>query len=192
MQNATNYHLRRKYFRLLGAEMRIFDDNDELSVYAEAKRMKIKEELTVYRDEQKTQPLVGIKARKAFDFRAVYDIKDPESGQVLGTIRRRGWTSELLQDTWDVLDPDENVIGSIQEDTTAMSFLRRFSDLVSLVVPQNYAITINGGQVGTLKRSINLFVVKYDMAFDTDYLHNNWRLALSYPVVMALVEDSKD
>lgn len=192
MNETVTFHLRRKYFRLLGAEMKVFDSADQLVVYAEAKRMKLKEEITLYQDEAKTQPLAGIKAQQAIDFGPTYNIKDPESGQILGALKRKGWSSTFVQDSWQILDPEGETIGTIQEDSTGMSMLRRFSKLVSYVVPQNYHMTINGAHVGELRRSINLFLVKYDIAFDTDYLHNHdWRVVLSYPVVLALIEDSK-
>lgn len=192
MSKTDTFHLRRKYFRLLGAEMKVFDSTGQLVIYAEAKRMKLKEEVTLYRDEAKTQPLVGIKAQQVIDFSPTYDIKDPESGQILSALKRKGWSSTFVQDSWEILTPEGEAVGTIQEDSTSMGMLRRFSKLVSYVVPQNYHISINGEHVGELRRSINLFLVKYDISFDGDYLQNtDWRAALSYPVVLALIEDSK-
>lgn len=192
MQNARSFHLRRKYFRLLGAEMKLYDDNDSLVIYAQAKRLKLKEEITLYGDEQRTKPIVGIKAQQVIDFSPTYDIKDPETGQILGALKRKGLSSTFVQDSWEVLNPDGQTIGSIMEDSSGLGLLRRISGPVSLAVPQNYNITIGDNHIGELRRSINLFLVKYDISFDAGYLQNNdWRVALSYPVVLALIEDSK-
>ncbi len=192
MQSVTKFHLRRKFFRFLGAEMRIFDENDELKVFARAKRLKLKEELTLYQNEQKTIPLVGIKAQQILDLSPTYDIKEPKTGQILGALKRRGLSSTFIQDSWEVLNPEGQTIGAIREDTTGLGLLRRWVGIVSLVVPQKYHITIHNTQVGSLQRSINLFVVKYDISFNTDYLQNtDWRVALSYPVILSLIEDSK-
>lgn len=192
MQNATRFHLRRKYFRLLGAEMRVFDDSDKLVVFAEAKRLKLKEEIVLYTDEAKTAPLVTVKAQQVLDIGATYDVTDPHSGAVLGSLRRRGLGSIFVRDVWDLLDEHGRAIGSIQEDSVGKALVRRFVDIASLVMPQHYTVSVGGQHVGALQRSMNLFLVKYDMEFDADFLQrHDWRLALAYPVVMSLIEDSK-
>lgn len=192
MQNAVNFHLRRKYFRLLGAEMRVFDDNEKLIVFAEAKRLKLKEEITLYADEDKTQPLVTVKAQQALDIGATYDIRDAASGTVLGSLKRQGISSIFVRDVWDILDEHGQAIGSIQEDSVLKGLVRRLVDIASLVMPQHYSVSVRGQHVGQLQRSMNLLLVKYDMEFDADFLQrHDWRVALSYPVVMSLIEDSK-
>lgn len=189
---ASEFHLRRKYFRFLGAEMRVFDHSDKLVVFAEAKRLKLKEDITLYGDEQKTQPVVNVKARQALDIGATYDVRDAGSGQALGSLRRQGLSSLFVRDAWTILDEHGQEIGSIREDSVWKALVRRFVDLFSLLVPQHYHVTVHGQRVGEFRRSINLFVIKYDVSFDTGYLQEtDWRLALSYPVVLSLIEDSK-
>lgn len=192
MHNATAFHLRRKYFKLMGAEMRVYDDSDKLVVFAEAKRLKLKEEITLFADEGKTQPLVTVKAQQALDIGATYDIRDAQSGAALGALRHQGLSSLFVRDVWELLDANGQQIGSIQEDSMWMGLVRRFVDIVSLIAPQRYTVTVGDQEVGDLQRSMNLFVVKYDMTFDADYLQSHdWRVALAYPVVMSLIEDSK-
>lgn len=192
MQPTVDFHLRRKYFRFMGAEMRVLDHSGQLAAFAEARRLKLREEMTVYADEAKTQPLVNIKARQVIDFGATYDITDATSGQPLGALRRHGLQSSFVRDTWTILDPQEAEIGTIQEDSAWMGVVRRFIDIVSLFVPQRYDLTVDGQSVGQLQRSRNLFVLKYDMSFDAGYLERvGHKTALSYPVILALIEDTK-
>lgn len=192
MQGETKFYLRRKFFRFLGAEMKVLDENGNMKVFAQAKRLKLKEELTLYQDEQKTIPLVSIKAQQILDLSPTYDIKDPETGQILGALKRKGLSSTFIQDSWEILDPQGQTIGTIQEDTTGLGLLRRWVGIVSLVVPQKYHVTIHGNQIGNFQRSINLFLIKYDISFDTEYLQStDWRVVLSYPIVLSLIEDSK-
>lgn len=192
MQPTVDFHLRRKYFRFMGAEMRVLDHSGQLAAFAEARRLKLREEMTVYADEAKTQPLVNIKARQVIDFGATYDIADATSGQPLGALRRHGLQSSFVRDTWTILDPQEAEIGTIQEDSAWMGVIRRFVDIVSLFVPQRYDLTVDGQSAGQLQRSRNLFVLKYDMSFDAGYLERvGHKTALSYPVILALIEDTK-
>lgn len=192
MSNRVGFHLRRKYFRLLGAEMRVYDDSGQLAAFAEAQRLKLREAITVYADEARTQPLVNIKAQQVLDIGATYDLTDATTHEPLGALRRQGLSSTFVRDTWTLLDARGNEVGTIQEDSAWIGVVRRFFDLVSLVLPQRYDITFEGQPVGQLQRSINLFVVKYDMSFDADYLQRVGRnTVLSYPVVLSLVEDTK-
>lgn len=192
MQQTAGFHLRRKYFRFMGAEMRVLDDGGQLAAFAEAQRLKLREALTLYGDEGKTEPLVSINARQVIDFGATYDITDAASGQSLGALRRQGLRSSFVRDAWTILDPHGQEIGTIEEDSAWMGIIRRFVDIVSLIVPQRYDITVDGQHVGQLQRSKNLFVLKYDMSFDTDYLQRVGRMtALSYPVILSLIEDTK-
>lgn len=192
MQQAVGFHLRRKYFRFMGAEMRVVDDSGQLTAFAEAQRLKLKEAITLYGDEAKTEPLVSINARQVIDFGATYDITDATSGQALGALRRKGLQSSFVRDSWTILDPQGQEVGTIEEDSAWMGIVRRFVDIVSLLVPQRYDVTVDGQQVGQLQRSKNLFVLKYDMSFDPSYLEQAGRhTALSYPVILSLVEDTK-
>lgn len=192
MSRTVGFHLRRKYFRLMGAEMRVLDDDGKLAAFAEAQRLKLKEAITLYADEGKTEPLVTINARQVLDIGATYDITDAASGQALGALRRQGLQSTFVRDAWTILDPQGQEIGTIQEDSAWMGLVRRFVDIVSLVVPQRYDVTVDGQRVGELQRGKNLFVVKYDLSFDADYLHKVGRnTVLSYPVILSLVEDTK-
>lgn len=190
--DALTFHLRRKYLRIFGAEMTMRDDQGQLLVFAEAQRFKLRERLTLYRDETKSDPLVTLQARQVLDIGATYDIEDTASGKPLGALRRRGMQSMFVRDTWDILDEHGQEIGSIQEDSTLRALLRRFFDLISLILPQHYHVTVDGAEVGAFTRSLNLFVVKYDGYFDADYLENtDWRVPLAFPVLLSMVEDSK-
>lgn len=192
MQTRVAFHLRRKFFRLAGAEMRLHDEGGQLVAFAEAQRFRLKEAVTVYADEGKSQPLAQINARQIIDFGATYDITDAESGEPLGALRRKGLRSNLLRDSWVVLDRHDQEIGAIEEDSAWLGLVRRWVDIVSLLVPQRYHVTVHGRQVGELKRSRHLFAIEYDLWFDADYLEQtDPKTALAYPVVLSLVEDDK-
>lgn len=192
MAEATRFHLRRKYLRIFGAEVRMVDEAGQLIVFAEAKRFKLKEELTLYADEAKAEPLVTIKARQVLDIGATYDIADAVTGQPLGALRRHGMRSVFVRDTWDVLDSAGQELGTIYEDSALRGLLRRFVDIVSLVLPQHYHVDVGGAEVGAFTRSLNLFVVKYDGWFDADYVKNtDWRVPMSFPVVLSFIEATK-
>ena len=74
--------------RQLSAE----DSGGRLLMYVKQKAFKLKEAITVYADEQQTQPLYRIQADRIIDFSATYAISDA-AGNQLGAIRQKGMRS---------------------------------------------------------------------------------------------------
>ena len=60
--------------------------------YVKQKMFKLKEAITVYSDESKSQVLFTIAANKWLDFSAAYSMTDA-SGNEIGKIARKGWRS---------------------------------------------------------------------------------------------------
>jgi hypothetical protein len=58
---------------------------------------RLREDIRVYADEGKQQEVLMIKARQIIDFAAAYDVVDSASGEKVGALRRKGWSSILPQ-----------------------------------------------------------------------------------------------
>jgi hypothetical protein len=77
------YFAKMKFFKLFGNAIRIFDETKEtLLLYVKQKAFKLKEDITVYADEQETKPVLKINARSILDFSAAYDVTDAGAGQM--------------------------------------------------------------------------------------------------------------
>ena len=92
-----------------------------------SKLAKLREDIRVYSDENKSQEVLSIQARQIIDFSAAYDVVDTAMNQKIGTLRRKGWSS-ILRDEWQVLDANENQIGVLFEDSMGLALLRRFHE----------------------------------------------------------------
>lgn len=68
----------------------------------------------------------------------------------------------IIQDEWIVLDAQDNEIGIIKEDSTALALIRRF---VTNLIPQTFECYINGTSVCTYKQNMNTFVSKINIDF---------------------------
>ncbi len=66
--------------------------------FAQQKRMKLKEEVIFYTDDQKTTPVFRFKARNVLDVHGVTDVFDPQ-GQPIGLFRK-DFAASLLRSTW--------------------------------------------------------------------------------------------
>jgi uncharacterized protein YxjI len=111
----------------------------ELLAFAQQKRMAFKEQVTIYADDAKQQPLLGFKARSMMDLAATYDVNDA-AGNQLGLFRK-DFKASLLRSTWHVEQPG---IGTMigQERNPVVAILRRFSDSLSWL-PYHFDFTMN-------------------------------------------------
>lgn len=150
--------IQRKAVLKIGMEIFIYDQSGKLVLFIKQKGFKLKEDIRVYSDESKSEELLSIQARKVMDFNAAFDVVDSATGQKLGGMRRKGFSS-MIRDEWIILDGDDNQIGSIHEDTMALALVRRF---VSNLVPQKFEFVVNGQTVAELKQRFNPVVLKAD------------------------------
>jgi uncharacterized protein YxjI len=179
------YLLKRQVFALAGT-FRIFDPMENLVMFSQQKMFKLREDIRVYSDENKTQEVLNIQARQILDFSAAYDVVDSTMNQKVGTLRRKGWSS-MLRDEWQVLDANDNQIGKLFEDSIGLALLRRF--LLGSWLPQNYDITFGEQRVADLKQRFNLFryELDIDMSMDTQRQLDP-RLGIAAGILLAAVE----
>lgn len=179
------YLLKRQVFALTG-KFRFYDPMENLIMFSEQKMFKLREDIRVYADENKTQEVLSIKARQIIDFSAAYDVVDTAMGQKVGTLRRKGWSS-MLRDEWQVLDANDNQIGVLFEDSMGLAMLRRF--LLGSWLPQNYDITFGEQRVADLKQRFNLFRYELDIDMSMDTAGQlDPRMGIAAGILLAAIE----
>jgi hypothetical protein len=179
---------RKQVFKLLGAGFHLYTLDGQLLAYSKQKAFKLKEDIHVFADEEQTVELLNIKADRVIDFSAAYKVIDTTTGEVIGSLRRKGWTS-IVRDSWEVLDPAGNVRAQILEDSQWKALVRRFVDWASLFMPQKFHIQVGEQVVGTLQQNYNIFVQKFnvDLSHDTDGLLPR-PLAIAAVILLLAVE----
>jgi hypothetical protein len=181
----SHYLLKRQAIALTG-RFRFYDPMGNLVMFSEQKMFRLREDIRVYSDENKTQEVLSIKARQIVDFSAAYDVVDTVMNQKVGALRRKGWSS-ILRDEWQVLDANDNQIGMLFEDSMGMALLRRL--LLGSLLPQNYDITLGGTRVADLKQNFNLFRYELNLDFSMDGARAlDRRLGLAAGILLAAVE----
>ena len=181
---SQNYLLKRQVFSLTG-KFRFYDSMENLVMFSEQKMFKLKEDIRVYSDENKTQEVLSIKARQIIDFSAAYDVVDTAYNQKIGTLRRKGWSS-MFRDEWQVLDANDNQIGVLFEDSMGLAMLRRF--LLGSLLPQNYDLTIGEQRVADLKQRFNLFRYELDIDMSMNMGRLDPRMGIAAGILLAAVE----
>ena len=178
-----SYQVRRKGLKIFGGSFDVYGEDGSLVLFASQKAFKLKEDIRLYGDKQKSQELLLIKARNIIDFSAAYDVDDPVSGKKLGAFKRKGWSS-LVRDQWIVMDENDAEIGFIKEDSAAMALLRRFLPLI----PQKYHCEVNGAAVCTYRQNLNPFVYKLSIDFADAGVATDRRLTIAGAVLLAAIE----
>ena len=145
---ADSYMVRQKVLKLLGEEFHIYSDDSmqQLIGYSKQKALKLKEDIRVYSDEQKSTELICIKARSIIDFGAGYDITDSQTGEAICSFKREGLKS-LFKDSWKVMDSSGNQIGTLGEDSGILALVRRFVPFASLLIPQEFVLSTGTGSI---------------------------------------------
>ena len=181
----SSYLLKRQILALTG-RFRFYDPMGNLVMFSEQKMFRLREDIRVYGDEDKTQEVLSIKARQIVDFSAAYDVVDTVMNQKVGALRRKGWRS-LMRDEWELLDAGDNLRGLLFEDSVGLALLRRL--LLGSWLPQNYDITFDETRVADLKQRFNLFRYELDMDFSMDISHMlDRRLGIAAGILLAAVE----
>jgi hypothetical protein len=95
-----------------------------LMAVAQQKRMALKEQVTFFRDEGRTDPVFSFQARQVMDLNAGYDVRDA-AGEVLGSFRK-DFGASLLRSTFHLSAPGLEATG--RERNQVVAILRRFVD----------------------------------------------------------------
>ncbi len=181
----NRYLLKRQVLALTG-KVRVYTPTGQLGLYSEQKMFKLREDIRVYADENKQRELLWIQARQIIDFSAAYDVVDQTSGMKVGALRRKGWSS-IMRDTWEILNPLDQVIGIVQEDSAGRAFLRRF--LLGSLLPQRYEVQMAERQaVARFEQRLNLFRYELEIDFALDPTGLDHRIGLAMGILLAIIE----
>ena len=94
-------------------QLAVTDAGGNLIYYVKQKVFKLKEEVTVFADQEQTRPLYKINADRVIDFSARYHFSDT-TGTALGSVKRQGMKS-LWKASYDILDGEDIVMKIVQE-----------------------------------------------------------------------------
>lgn len=179
------YLLTKKFFKLVGATFRIFDESGNLSFFVKQKAFKLREDIRVYSDESMTDELLLIKARRIIDFSAAYDVIDAKTNETIGTFKRKGMKS-IIKDEWIIMNNTDTEIGIIKEDKMILALIRR--SLTNLI-PQTFNGFIGDSMVFKFKQRFNPILFKMNLDFSNDTTHLlDRRMGISAAILLGAIE----
>ena len=159
----------KKVFKLLGGAFHLRTMDGKLLAYSKQKAFKLKEDIRVYADEAMREELLYIQADRVVDFSASYKVVDSQTGEHIGSLRRKGWSS-MLRDSWEILDAQGHLRGNVLEDSSWKALVRRMHELAALLFPQSFLLQVDGETVATMKQNYFAFAPKFhvDLSDDAD------------------------
>lgn len=183
------YTVRKKVLKLFGGAFHVFDPDGNVVMYSQLKAFKLKEDIRLYTDESMQTEVLAIKARHILDFSAAFDVVDSQTGETVGTLKRKGLKSIFL-DEWMIMDANDREIGLIKEDHLVLALVRRF---VCNLLPQNYHGEIAGKSVCSFRQNFNPFVTKITVDFSEDHRGAlDKRLGLAAALLLCAVEGKQE
>jgi len=178
------YLIKKKFLKLFGSDFKVYDGSGQQILFAHLKAFKLKEDITLFRDESKAEPVIRVKARNIIDFSAAYDFYDARTERKLGAVKRKGWKS-IIRDEWVVMDQNDAEIGRLQEDTGLLAFVRRF---LTNLIPQTFHMYVNGSTVATYKNNFNPFLSKVQVSLAQDHPVFNAEFAIAMGILLCAIE----
>lgn len=122
--------------------------------FVRQKRMAFREDIRFFADENETQELFRIKARRVIDVGGRYDVHDA-AGVPIGVLEHQ-FGKSLLRSTWRILSPQDEELVVAQEKNQALAILRRVVDFVPfgeyLPIPYDFLIHSGGRELGHFTR----------------------------------------
>tara|TARA_B100001093_G_scaffold189183_2_gene181765 strand:+ start:25586 stop:26167 length:582 start_codon:yes stop_codon:yes gene_type:complete len=151
LYSMDQFKIRAKIFKIFGGTFFFEDLQGNIVGYSKQKAFRLREDITLYSDASQSTALLRIKARGVIDFGMTYDIMDSQTGELIGSAKRKGIRS-IFKDSWTIRDAGGNACGELKEDSIAI--LRRIIPLI----PQKFHIESKQQPHILLRQNLNIFV----------------------------------
>src|SRR5436190_13839921 len=150
----AHYTIKRRFWSFLERVFRVFTPDGQLFMYIKHPLLRLREEFMVYADEAQTRPLLRVKSQQAIAINFSYLITDANTGELLGSVEKRGLRS-IVRDKFLVYDAERREVGYCEEQ--GASLLRRFIPLLT----SHHAIFAEGQQVADIRQVFRFFTKEF-------------------------------
>jgi uncharacterized protein YxjI len=108
------------------------EEEKQVAGYAKQKRLALREQFTLFKDETQTEVVATSKARSVMDLSPTFDVYDA-NGKSLGILKKE-FKKSLLASSWSIYDSDmKNLLFSVSEKSQAVAIFRRVWELIPFI-----------------------------------------------------------
>jgi hypothetical protein len=177
----------------IGTRVRVVDAAGRQVAYLRKKKVKLKEDVRVYEDEDQKRPLYRIRADRVVDFGASYAVSGPEA-RPLGAVRQRGMRS-LWKSSYEVSDPKGKTIGVIHEENPFVKVLDSLAEAIpfadslgGLFFNPAYLVDLGGETVLRMQKERSVFESRFRLDRLGDFSEEEEDLLLASLMMVLLLE----
>jgi uncharacterized protein YxjI len=169
------------------------DATGNVIAYVKQKMFKLKEDISIYSDDTKTNLNYTIKADRWLDFSAAYSLKDRSNNEI-GKITRKGWAS-IWKANYQIIDQNEKLQYHIREENgwvKVMDSILGEIPVLSMLTgylfnPSYVVVDINEKIIARLKKQPSFFGRKFELEKIIDFdLDDQERMILSLMMMILL------
>jgi uncharacterized protein YxjI len=170
------------------------DTNGKTVAYVKQKMFKLKEDITIYGNDRKTEINYKIKADKWIDFSTAYSITN-KSGMELGKIARKGWAS-LWKAEYDLIDQHQKLQYKIREENGWVKVMDALLGQIPVIgaftgylFNPSYKVTdLKDQTVARLKKEPSFFGRKFEVSKITNFDEDDDERIVLGLMMMVLLE----
>ncbi|HVV82350.1 MAG TPA: hypothetical protein VHE35_04695 [Kofleriaceae bacterium] len=181
LASQRRYRIKRKFWSIFERTFRVLSPDGQLYMLVKHPVFRLREEFVVYGDEAKARPLLRVKSRQALAINFTYDVSDAATGELLGSVQKRGLKS-IVRDAFILLDPAGAEIGRAEEQ--GHSVLRRFIPLLT----SKHAIFVEGQQVAFIRQIFRFFTKEFEVELEPSRVDPRFVLAVA---LLALIAEAR-
>ena len=177
----------------IGTRVRVVDAAGQLVAYVRKKKFKLKEDVSVYGDEDQRDLLFRIKADRVVDFGASYAISAPD-GRPLGAVRQQGVRS-LWKSSYSIADARYEEVGLIHEENPWVKVLDSLAEAIpfadalgGLFFNPAYLVELRGRTVLRMQKERSIFESRFRIEKLDDFSEEDEALLLAGLIMTVLLE----
>ena len=162
--------------------------------YAKQKMFKLKEDISIYADDTKTDLKYSIRADKWIDFNTAYSMQSTE-GRQIGKIARKGWAS-LWKSKYELIDENDQLQYQIREENawvkvwdSLLGEIPILSMLTGYFFNPAYTVAdLDGNIVARLKKEPSFWGRKFEITAQKDFDNDDDERIVLGLMMMVLLE----
>ena len=177
----------------IGTRVEVVDVSGRQVAYVRKKKFRLREDVTVYRDEGQNEALFRLKADRVVDFGASYAVTAPD-GRLLGSVRRQGVRS-LWRSAYAIVDAGGKEVGGIREENPWIKVADGLVQMIpfagaldGLFFNPAYRIDLGGETVLRLLKQRALLESRFRLEKTGNFSETEEVLLLAGVVMMLLLE----
>jgi hypothetical protein len=177
----------------IGTRIRVVDASGRQIAYARKKKFRLKEDVSVYEDEDQSRLRYRMKADRVIDFSASYHISGPD-GNPIGAVRRRGMRS-MWKSAYSLVDASGAEVGIIHEENPWVKVLDSLMEAIplgdalgGLFFNPAYLADLRGRSVLRIRKQRSVLESSFRIEKLADLSEEEEDLLLASAIMMVLLE----